>query len=426
MALTIKHLNTDASFLLTFTPIKPPSLAPAPPFHILLDPWITGPSKILHSKISLTRHKHPACITSLTQLPTPHIVIVSQSKSDHCNEATLRQLPRDGPTLILADPAAARIIRSWRYFDPCKVRALRRYDDGNAVVRLPLAGGNEGGEVCVAWIPQRRDLTGLHAAVGITFRPPAPSSSVRGGGLGLEGLATPPATPISPTSTLRSARSLSTLTTLTPTLTNTSTLVAHPSSAWRTLSLLFSPHGMPFAGPLSLYATTHLVNEAALPLTALLHCFDSVSNPWWLGGNVLLGAPAGREIALRLGARAWVSCHDGAKEVRGLATGWLRTRRWEREDVQRGVCEEDENVWAEMGKRGQPGQQGRPATARPEMASPTPKPSCSKFPVATKVCRQDTQVFNLASGEAVILTSEGVWDRTGVQQNGAQELAWRC
>lgn len=404
MALTIKHLNTDASFQITFTPTTPPSLPSPPAFHILLDPWITGPSKILHSKISLTRHKHPACITSLTQLPPPDLVIISQSKSDHCNEATLRQLPRDGPTLILAEPAAARIIRSWRHFDPRKVRALRRYDANNddAVTRFPLPGG-ERGEVSVAWIPQRRDLTGLHAAVGITFRPPAPAPSLmRGGGevvleaaKGEEEVAL--RTPISPASTLHSARSASTLTTLTPTLTNASTLVApHPSSARRTLSLLFSPHGMPFAGPLSSYATTHLVHEAALPLTALLHCFDSVSNPWWLGGNVLLGAPAGREIALRLGARVWVSCHDGAKEVKGLATGWLRTRRWEQEEVQRGVCDEDDaEGWVGMSKEGRGRELGRPATG--------------------KTSNTGTQVLNLASGGEVILTSEGVWNAAGGQ-----------
>ncbi|KAJ4422802.1 hypothetical protein N0V82_002581 [Gnomoniopsis sp. IMI 355080] len=428
MALTIKHLNTDASFLLTFTPSTPPSVPQSPPFHILLDPWITGPSKILHSKISLTRHKHPACITSLTQLPTPNLVIISQSKSDHCNEATLRQLPCDGPTLILADPAATRIIRSWRYFDPRKVRALRRYgggggeDDGDAVIRIPLlqGGSGGGGEVSIAWIPQRRDLTGLHAAVGITFRPPAPST--RGGGPGQPVvLATPPATPVSPTSTLRSVRSLSTLTTLTPTLTNASTLAAahhhhHHLSAQRTLSLLFSPHGMSFAGPLSLYATTHLVNEAALPLTALLHCIDSVSNPWWLGGNVLLGAPAGREIARRLGARVWVSCHDGAKEVSGLATGWLRTRRWEREDVQKGVCEEEEHevVRAEKGEVAQR-EQDRPAIAGPETAEPTPKTTRSAYAVAGKYGGRTTQVLDLASGEEVILTWEGVWDEAGAQ-----------
>ena len=54
MASTIKHLNAKASFLLTFEPLLSstgPEYEPEP-FHILLDPLITGPSKIFHSKIS--------------------------------------------------------------------------------------------------------------------------------------------------------------------------------------------------------------------------------------------------------------------------------------------------------------------------------------------------------------------------------------
>lgn len=125
---------------------------------------------------------------------------------------------------------------------------------------------------------------------------------------------------------------------------------------------------------------------------------------------MLLGAPAGREIALRLGARVWVSCHDGAKEVKGLATGWVRTRRWEREDVQKGVCEEDEKGRAAMRKREENGL-GRPATADPGMAPPlSPKALRSGLSAAEKAGRKGTQVLDLASGEEVILTSEGVLD----------------
>lgn len=441
MALTIKHLNTDASFQVTFTPNTRGASCAAPPrpFHILLDPWITGPAKILHAKLSLTRHIHPACITALTQLPVPDLVVISQAKADHCHEATLRQLPRDGPTLILADPAAARTIRGWRHFDPRKVRALRRYGGGDgsgsgddtAVARFPLKDG-EGGEVSVAWIPQRHDLTGLHAAVGITFRPPATMESDWENEDNEDEDSEDDADaelqrPISPASTLRSARSASTLTTMTPTLTNASTLAAAPisssssSSTQRTLSLLFSPHGMPFAGPLSSYATTHLVREAALPLTALLHCFDSVRNPWWLGGAVLLGAPAGREIALRLGAQVWVSCHDGAKEVRGLATGWLRTRRWGLEDVQRVVCERRERereeaerlrtrTRREVKRKNKGSGVGRPVTASPEIAPPAQRMTRSRYSAMGKDGRTGTQVLDLASGEEVFLTSEGVWN----------------
>ncbi|KLU87462.1 hypothetical protein MAPG_06462 [Magnaporthiopsis poae ATCC 64411] len=191
MALTIKHLNGDASFLLSFEPILAPgprdaAILDASPFRILIDPWITGPSTVFHSKISISTHKNPACIASLQELPEPDLVVISQHKSDHCNETTLRQLPATGTkTLILAEPAAARVIKSWKYFDREKIRTIPKWGDSSfsarqSVVRIPLPpllAGGEPGEVTVAFIPQRRDISGLHNAVGITYRPPASSLS---------------------------------------------------------------------------------------------------------------------------------------------------------------------------------------------------------------------------------------------------------
>lgn len=507
--LSIKHLNTDASFLLTFEPLLDSDSdceAPAVrPYHVLLDPWIVGSSKIFHSKISLTRHTEPACVSSLRQLPEPDLVIISQSKSDHCNEATLKQLPPSSKAVILAEPAAARVIQSWKHFDRRKVLTLNKWEDHgqqpkgkrgsggggsgggggggskhgsrHAVTRIPLppaVPGGEPGEVTVAFIPQKRDLTGLHAAIGITFRsaprkekfmtattrlttngktssmmtiggyptpcvtfpltPPATPKSHRSypnlptlyttaaaSGRSPHALYPPPPPPPplrlladgrevtnhhhhspaeetripqlppllpplfiprSPTPTIRSARSCSTLTptntisstlSAAATLTNTTptTTTASPTSILtpppplpkknnnnnmlpitttnqrrrsQTLSVLFSPHGIPYQGNLESYATTHLINEAALPLTALLHCFDSVRNPWWLGGNVVLGAPAGRDIAVKLHAQCWLSCHDGEKDVKGLATGWVKTRRWDRDVLERAVTGQGRDV----------------------------------------------------------------------------------
>ncbi|KAI0136439.1 hypothetical protein BJ170DRAFT_12465 [Xylariales sp. AK1849] len=379
MALTIKHLNSDASFQLSFEPVRTQSgqssVVIPRPFTILLDPWITGPSKIFHSKISISTHKHPACVSSLSELPEPDLVIISQHKSDHCNEATLRQLrPTDTKTLILAEPASARLIKSWKYFDHDKIRTIERWEDPRAtgrstVLRIPVppvTPGGQKGEVTVAWIPQKRDLAGLHGAIGITYRPP-PTPTLAKLAVPATIILTPPTTPestrapITPSFSttdilippsppisphpLRSVHSASTLlpsptqlTHLAPTFNRAidprpnSSAARPPSGTSRPISLLFSPHGISYShlGP---YATSHLVAEAALPLTALLHCMDSISNPWWLGGNISAGVPAGAEIALKLGARVWVSAHDGEKDVRGLATGMLRTRKWRREEV---------------------------------------------------------------------------------------------
>ncbi|KAI0553560.1 hypothetical protein F4679DRAFT_529586 [Xylaria curta] len=391
MALTVKHLNSDASFLLSFEPVIPEAIADSViprPFTILLDPWITGPSTIFHPRISITSHKYPACISSLAELSQPpDLVIVSQHKPDHCNEATLRQLPARGETLILAEPASARIIKSWKYFDKEKIRTFEPWEDPRitgrqCVIRVPVPplqlGGQEG-EVTVAFIPQKHDLAGLHGAIGITYKPPpthdlikqvnfltpplTPESYLQhftdvGGPLSVITPTgdtfllppTPPMSPVSPLSpkSLRSIRSVSTLI-ASPThclyspsfrpatSQNEKALPPSPYSHSRPISLIFSPHGIQYSY-IAPYATSHLVAEAALPLTALLHCMDSISNPWWLGGNICAGVPYGAEIASKLGARLWISAHDGEKDVRGLATGLLKTRRWKDEDI-RGALE---------------------------------------------------------------------------------------
>ncbi|KAI6367994.1 hypothetical protein MCOR25_004785 [Pyricularia grisea] len=469
MALTIKHLNGDASFLLTFEPLisgprDPDAESPAP-FRILLDPWITGSSTIFHSKISVSTHKQPACVSSLQELPEPDLVVISQHKSDHCNEATLRQLPASGTkTLILAEPASARVIKSWKYFDRQKVRTIPKWgestDQGRqAVVRIPLpplVAGGEPGEVTVAFIPQRRDISGLHSAIGITYRPPgttpaaathithsgawssrppsvrraflhprsaSPASSFGAQPMTTSSILTPPETPKSyhsntfplvanagdsnhhqpaqapfglpPTPTsLRSSRSTSSLQ-LSRQLSRLSTSA---TQAPRSLSLLYSPHGISTTS-LSSYVTSHLVAEAALPLTALLHCFDAVSNPWWLGGNILLGAPAGLETATALRARAWVSAHDGEKELKGIATALLKTKRYRRENIVEAVSPALQRYMHQ--------QQADEA----EVASSRASSRCSSVVGSDAGGRvRPTEVLALGIGEQVVICNDGVWN----------------
>ncbi|KAI1498869.1 hypothetical protein F5X99DRAFT_392042 [Biscogniauxia marginata] len=454
MALNVKHINSDACFLLTFEPVIPESARGAiipEPFTILLDPWITGPSKIFHSKISISTHKHPACISSLAELPSPpDLVIISQHKSDHCNEATLRQLPANGTkTLILAEPASARLIKSWKYFDREKIRTIERWEDPRltgkqTVVRVPvppLVPGGQEGEVTVAFIPQKRDLAGLHSAIGITYRPPPtpnlakPASQVKiltppttpesqtqtfaNAGVKMPLLTptddcflrprSPPSPPISPHS-LRSVQSASTLMaspTRPPTRpTSSSNLRPMTSSSSneyplarnnfsRPISVIFSPHGISYTH-LASYATSHLVTEAALPLTALLHCMDRVQNPWWLGGNVCAGVPTGAEIATKLGARIWVSAHDGEKDVRGLATGMLKTRRWGRDEVE-GVLDSST-------------QHGRSTSDKVQNQD-----SCSDKIQQAKSA--GTEVMRLNSGDEVLVSGVGIWRSSSTEDD---------
>ena len=374
MSLHVKQLNADASFLLSFerTSGSAASGDEPRPFTILTDPWIVGPSKVIHPILAVTTHRRAACISTLGDLPEPDLVVISQHKSDHCNEATLRQLPPRGTkTLILAVPAAAKLIKSWNYFDESKIITIPRWEETTGLtrqreplIRAPVpspAPGGAPGEVTVAYIPQKRDVSGLHAAIGITYTappnpqgpcprcpvtppttpdrertiriPPQPVISAAVQALHLA----PPTPPMSPSRSLRSTRSQRSVRS---TQSAHSLLPARPSASQSrgdpALSVIFSPHGISYRN-LEPYVTSHLFPSSALPLTALLHCFDSVSNPWWLGGNISAGAPAGQETAMKLGARVWVSAHDGDKDVEGLMTKMLRARRYAREEVQRGL-----------------------------------------------------------------------------------------
>ena len=158
MALTVKQLNNDASFLLVFEPIEaaPTGLfAPPEPFRVLVDPCDVAPPKA-----SLASYVLEACASPLRQVPQPDVIVISNARSDHCNEATLRHFASSGTkTLILAEPAAARVIRSWKYFDRDKVRTIEAWRDPRAqasnrrrVLRIPVPAawpGGRSGEVTV-------------------------------------------------------------------------------------------------------------------------------------------------------------------------------------------------------------------------------------------------------------------------------------
>ncbi|KAI9784294.1 MAG: hypothetical protein M1839_002355 [Geoglossum umbratile] len=343
MSLTVTHINADSTFLLTFRPAASttaPALPPSPgyphdSFSILLDPWLVGESTIISSLFSVARLSVPACISSLRDLPSPpDLVIISQEKPDHCNEKTLRQLdpgsksgdstPSKTP-LILAVPKAAKLIRSWKHFSPARVQVLERWDPGsskeNNIRCLPIPASSplgRPGEVSIAFMPNKWDLSGLHNAIGITYRPPS-TRHVLG-----DSPITPPASPLlSPAST-------------TPFQTSTS----YTAIQDRTISVIYAPHGVSYS-VLRPYASQHLVKEAALPLTLLLHSFDRVQSPWWLGGNVSAGSPGGVEIARNLQTRCWISAHDEVKDLSGWVIPYMRTSVHTREEVEALVGMED-------------------------------------------------------------------------------------
>lgn len=356
----IKHINGDACFLITCLPSHAPDTASATfpgAFTILVDPWLSGPSMVWHSRFALTNHTVPACIESLLDLPTPDVILVSQEKNDHCNQGTLTQLPPDVDTLILGTAAAAKKIKSWKHFSQSQVHALSRFDErrGDSVHRIEIPALSEGGsagEVTIALLAPKADLVGLHNALAVTYRAPSDRPCIIRNPSSQRQPFSAPATRTH-TQSLFSAKSRS------PTPTPAaSSLRSFPvptpdqeHSDEPTLSLLYSPHGIDFFPLVSTYASSHLQPLSALPLTALIHCLDGIANPWYLGGNICSGSPSGIEIAKALGARVWVGAHDEEKINSGVSLK-LTFTKYDREVVRREIgCDSEEEVVRE-GKRG--------------------------------------------------------------------------
>ncbi|KAF3927484.1 hypothetical protein ABW21_db0209563 [Orbilia brochopaga] len=138
MPITLRHLTADSTWLITLTsPQSPPTHKP---YVILLDPWIEGPSPVWHPKFALNHHTVASSISNLSELsPQPDLLLISQTKTDHCNELTCRQLPKSG-VQVYAVPGADSIVRSWKHFDEANVHCLRPFTSRKTgrVSRIPI------------------------------------------------------------------------------------------------------------------------------------------------------------------------------------------------------------------------------------------------------------------------------------------------
>lgn len=383
MALTVEKLNGDTTFLLAFAP----PFAPTSPkanrkfpgaFTILIDPWLAGQSSILHPAFQVSHHTSACAVQSLAEVPhQPDLIMISQDKSDHCHRETLCTLPRDTSTRILATPAAAKKIKSWKHFDSSVVHIIKPYSAAkpSTIIRITIpayTSSSATGEITIANIPTKRDMTGLHNAIGITYRPPGSMlTAFEGEIVRLTDMMDPSSTspkqhkarsaiklaeiPSSPISLTRPRASSTPRPVFLDPLGRSQTLPEHPAyrtertradsahshsrlfsraekdhilaaNQEKTLSVLYTPHGLS-ASTLQPYLTHHLhPTTASAPLTALFHSLTREENPWFMGGVVANGAPGGVELARLLRARNWIGAHDEVKDNRGVATSWLRTK----------------------------------------------------------------------------------------------------
>lgn len=247
----------------------------------------------------MTYHTIPACIESLAELPVPDVVLISQEKTDHCHKETLLQLDPNCGATILGTPAAVKKIKGWKHFNPTTLHSLRPYDEQkeetvHRIALPPISSSGSLGEVTIANLSSRADLTGLHNAIGITYR--APSTTCE-----------------------------------------------------ETISVLYSPHGVSYS-IIESYASAHLQPLSALPLTALLHSFDRASNPWYLGGNICAGTPGGSEIARNLSVKHWISAHDERKADSGMAVKAIKFQRFERDEIEKECSEATQLISLDPGQ----------------------------------------------------------------------------
>jgi hypothetical protein len=311
MALHIKALNNDTTFLLTFIPSicprdqKFPDAFPGA-FTILIDP-VSSPKSSNHDLEVKPFGASPSWSGAVMQdIPTDaDLLLISQPASDHCDETSLCQLSPHIQSMIVAEPAAAKKIKRWRHFDHGNVEALRRYkrgrDDTLFRVEIPPPSPlGAAGEVTIALLAAKPDFSGgLKNAVGITYREP---SSILSRSRAMVG--TPPASRASDTNLKPMMSSIGSV--ITSTTTKSDLLGGNLEP---TISALYSPHGISY-DVIEPWVSSHLASEGALPLLAMIHGTTVVDTPWYVHGNMATGCPGGLEISRNLLPTVWIAAHD--------------------------------------------------------------------------------------------------------------------
>ncbi|KAI9893856.1 MAG: hypothetical protein M1814_005409 [Vezdaea aestivalis] len=137
----LTHLNADTSWLLQL-PHPAPSQNGRRYFNILIDPWLTGPQADVAPWFSTQSHMTPSVFETVAEVNKLALgtedsaengntveagainrtaergcidaVVISHEFTDHCHEATLREVQRDVP--VFAPDKAAILIRSFNHF----------------------------------------------------------------------------------------------------------------------------------------------------------------------------------------------------------------------------------------------------------------------------------------------------------------------
>lgn len=209
----LTHLNADTTWLLSLPyPIGVSHPSERNFFHILIDPWLQGPQKDLASWFSQQWHMTASSVQTIAELnarlkdletvvqrqsstsperiikashaasssDTPNyidMVVVSHEFTDHCNRATLQEVPSDTP--VFATEAAARLITSWHHFRHVHlIASLSKREEGQRNTSpdaLPTWLG-------ISRITSKGNALYFHSAILITFsiRPISGDEAIEG------------------------------------------------------------------------------------------------------------------------------------------------------------------------------------------------------------------------------------------------------
>lgn len=238
------------------------------------------------------------------------------------------------------------MIQSWKYFENPILRIMKPYSKakGGTILRIaiePYSSSSAEGEITIANIAQKRDIAGVHNAIGITYCPPgtlltaADGSTVNLADMTMMSLhkktAKSPVTKNSPNQPSPLSNSIApSEATMPRTPDSDRPSTSHSKTNRRAnyekvLSVLYTPHGTSCPS-LEPYIEQHLAPLRALPVTALFHSLNTEINPWYMGGRVCDGAPGAVGVAKAFGAKYWIGAHDEVKDVSGLGTRLVQSR----------------------------------------------------------------------------------------------------
>lgn len=296
----LAHLNADTTWLLQL-PLPATTSADSPRrsrYNILIDPWLQGPQSDVASWFSTQWHVVAPLVQTMTELDSVlaemeggssaeqgvsyiDCVAVSHEFTDHCHEATLRELPAGVP--VIATEKAAQLIRSWSHFD--------------TVITTPAfsADASDWREVLVdktgaipPWIGIGRLVTQgnpllYHSALMIVFD-----------------LAYQDQTQNQNKRATRSSRNA-------------------PRNTAAPEAVIYSPHGIKGSDVAS-------VKAAGIKTLALLHGLDEIRI--WMTAQLNLGALNGLQAVRACGARYWMATHDEAKRGGGFVSWFLMRKSY--------------------------------------------------------------------------------------------------